>query len=100
MCPIKVETHHVRATTGGDRPEYPGVTSTDTPILTTEKCLLNSILATSNTKDLVASIKHFYLNIDLSYPEYMELHLSIILDKTIEAYNLTIIAGDKGWMYI
>ena len=68
--------------------------------MTTSKCLLNSVISTPKAKSITADIKYFYLNNDLPEPEYLKLHISVIPDKIIAAYNLQTLQDEKGWCYI
>jgi hypothetical protein len=57
--PNKDEKHRVRVTVGGDKLDYPGITTTQCASLTTTKCLLNSTLSTPNAKFMVSAFKGF-----------------------------------------
>ena len=48
-------------------------------IVTMAKLLYSSVVSTKNDKYLIADIQHFYFNNKLDDPEFMELHISIIL---------------------
>ena len=68
--------------------------------MTTEKCLLNSVISTQKARALTSYIKHFYLNNHLPEPEYLKLHISVTPDEIIAAYNLQTLQDEKGWGYI
>ena len=78
------ETHWVRLTAGGNEIDYPGEVSTPTSNLTTEKCLVNSILSTSNAKGMCADIKYFYLNTEMTWFEYIKVKAEIIPEEIME----------------
>ena len=80
--------------------DYSGFLSTPTSTVTTTKCLINSIVYTLKYQCLTAEIKNFYLNNDLPDPEYMKLHISIIPEEIIEAYNVFTIKENNGWVYM
>ena len=58
--PIKAEVNRVRVTVGGDRLDFPGVTTTHCDGLTTTKCLLNSTISTLGADFMTLDIKDFY----------------------------------------
>ena len=60
ICPNKTETHRVRVTASGEVFDYPGITATDTVILTTTKMLLNSVISTLYEMFMTEDIKYFY----------------------------------------
>ena len=98
--PDKIETHRTRLTLGGNLLDYYEVLSTPTATVTTTKYLLNSIISTLNTRCLTENIKHFYLNNHLPDPEYTKLHISITPKEIIEAYDLSTIQDNIGWVYM
>ena len=49
---------------------------------------------------LLADIKHFYLNNILPDPEFMLITLKIIPQNIVDAYNLTALVNDQGWIYM
>ena len=49
---------------------------------------------------LTADINHFYMKNHLPEPEYLKLHISVIPDEIIAAYNLQTLQYEKGWCYI
>ena len=85
---------------GGKLLDYTGNLSTPTASVTTAKCLLNSVISTPKSRDLTADIKHFYLNNQLPEPEYLKLHISVMTDEIIAAYNLQTLKDEKVWCYI
>ena len=80
--------------------DYTGNLSMPTASVTTAKCLLNSVISTPKARALTADIKHFYLNNHLPEPDYLKLHISVIPDEIIAAYNLQPLQDEKGWCYI
>ena len=87
----------MRVTIGGDKLDYPSVTSTYCASLTTTKCLLNSTLSTPCSKFLVLDILKIYYNTPMNHYEYICLPLHSIPDKIIAQYNLRALASD-GWV--
>jgi hypothetical protein len=55
--PYKLKCNRVRLTVGGDKLDYPGITTTATASLTTTICLLNSTVSTPDAKFLVVDVK-------------------------------------------
>ena len=99
IFPNKTEVNRVRLTAGGDKLEYPGVTSTDTTSLTTAKVHINSVISTDKARYLTADISDFYYGTPLSRYEYLRARLDSIPDEIRRQYNLDSIAHD-GWVYI
>ena len=89
----------MRLTVGGDQIDYPGEVSTPTSGLTIAKCLVNSILSTTNAKGMCADITDFYLNTEMTHFEYMKVKEEIIPEEIITQYNLEDVVAD-GWVYI
>ena len=54
------------------------------------------MVSTPGERCILAEIKHFFL-LD---PEFMSIHLKIIPQKIIDAYNLTALVEDQGWIYM
>ena len=67
--------------------------------VTTEKCVLNSVVSTPGARCLLADIKTFYLNNILPDPEFMRIPLNIIPQEIIYAYNLSALVDNQGWIY-
>ena len=86
--PNKSEIYRTRLTAGGDRLEYPGITSTDTVSLCTAKIHINSVISTPNGKYLVTDIKDFYYGTPLTRYEYLRMHIKLIPEEIIRQYNL------------
>ena len=99
MRPKKAETHRVRVTAGGDRLEYPGVTSTNTASLITTKCLLNSVISIPNAKFMTAYIKNFYYGTPLSHFEYIRMALDDVPTEIVALHNLHSLSTN-GWIYM
>ena len=90
VCDIKehkTETHRTQLTVGGNLLDFPGLLSTPTTTVTTAKFLFNIFISTPGAKFLIADVKKFYLNNDLSEPEYMKLHIHIIPQDIIDKYT-------------
>ena len=81
--PQKSEKHRVWIVVGRDQIDYPGEVSTPTSDLKIAKCLINSILSTSNVKGLCADIKDFYLNTEIEIFEYMKVKAEVIPIETM-----------------
>ena len=58
ICPQKTETHRVRVTVGGDKLDFPGITTTNCASLTTTKFLLNCVVYTPDAWFLTLDIKN------------------------------------------
>jgi hypothetical protein len=76
--PEKAKQKRVRITTGGDRLDYPGETSTDTASLDTTKILINSVLSTPSARMGAIDISNFYIHNNLKDYQYMRFHISMI----------------------
>ena len=76
--PNKAEVNRVQLTAGGDRLEYPGITSTDTTSLTTVKVHLNSVISTPGARYVTSDISNFYYGTPLSRFEYLREQLESI----------------------
>ena len=68
--------------------------------VTTAKCVFNSVVSTPGARCLLADIKHFYLNNILPDPEFIRIPLKIIPQEIIDAYNLTALVDELGWIYM
>jgi hypothetical protein len=97
--PNKDETHRVRVTVGGDKLDFPGITTTQCASLTTTKCLLNSTISTPNAKFMVLDVKNFYYGTPMARYEYMKLPIKLIPDEIINQYNLLALVAD-GFVYM
>jgi hypothetical protein len=97
--PTKDEVHRVRVTVGGDRLDFPGLTTTQCASLTTTKCLLNSTVSTPGAKFMVLDIKNFYYGTPMERYEYMKLPLTLIPAEVISHYNLSALAS-HGFVYM
>ena len=85
-------------TVGKNLLDFTGTISVPTESVTTAKCVLNSVLSTSGAGFLLVKIKHYYLNNILPEPEFMRIPLKMIKKKIIDAYNLTAMVDDQGWI--
>ena len=85
---------------GGNLLDFTGTLSAPTASVTTLKCVFNSVVSTPWTRCLFSDIKRFYLNIVLPDPEFMRIRLKIIPQEIIDAYNLTALVYDQGWIYM
>ena len=66
--------------------------------LATVKLILNSVVSTKDAKFTTADIKHFFYASFLPYPEYTKMKLNIILQKSIDQYQLQDLE-ENGWVY-
>ena len=96
--PQKEETHRMRMTAGGDRLEYAGKTSTESASLETIKIHWNSVLSTPKARYMTMDISNMYLNTKLPEPEYMRIHVSLIPNEIMKAYNPN--TDPKGYCYV
>ena len=87
-------------TVGGNLLSFTGNISAPTASVTTVKCVFNSVVSTPGVRCLLADIKHFYLNIILSDPEFMQILLKIIPQEIIDTYDLKSMVDDQGWIYM
>jgi hypothetical protein len=99
FCPQKKEQNCTRLTVDGDHNDYPGNKSTPTADLMTAKLLINSTISTPGAIFLGVDLANFYLNTPLPNYEYMRLHLDIIPEELILAYNLHNIVDPDVWVY-
>ena len=74
--------------------------SAPTASLTTVKCVFNSVVSTPGARFLLAYIKKNDSNSILPDPEFMRIPLKIIPQEIIDAYNLTALVDDQGWIYM
>ena len=58
------------------------------------------MVSTPGTRCILADIKYFYLNNILPDPELMRIPLKIIPQEIIDAYNLTALVDEQGWIYM
>ena len=58
------------------------------------------MVSTPGARFLLAEIKHFYLNIILQDPDFMRIPLKIFPQEIIDAYNLTEMVYNQGWIYM
>ena len=84
----------MRVTVGGDKLDYPGITTTDTVSLFTLKLLLNSVISTSLSIFLTLDIKIYYNNTPMSRYEYMRIPLGLIPEKIVAQYDLRQLSKD------
>ncbi len=68
--------------------------------LTTTKLLINLTISTPGGIFLGINLVNFYLNTPLPDYKYMRLHLDIIPEEIVLAYNLHDIVKLNGWVYI
>jgi hypothetical protein len=97
--PNKDEVHRIRVTVGGDKLDFPGVTTTQCASLTTTKCLLNSTISTPKAKFIVLDVKNFYYGTPMKRYEYMKQPIKLIPNKVINQYNLHALVSD-GSIYM
>ena len=80
--------------------DFTGNLSSPTASVTTAKCFFNSVVSTPGARFLLAYIKNNYSNNILPDPEFMRSPLKIIPQEIIDAYNLTALVDDQGWIYM
>ena len=103
MCevkPEKEERERNRLTGGGNLLDFTGNLSDPTALVTTSKHVFNSMVSTPGERCLLANIKHFYLNNALPDPKFMRILLKITPQEIIDAYNLTALVDNQGWIHI
>ena len=103
MCKLKPEKEDkelTRLTVGGNLLDFTGNISAPTASVATEKCVFNSVVSTPGARCLLADIKHFYLKNTLPYHEFMRIPLKIVLQEIIDAYNLTVLVDNQGWIHM
>ena len=79
---------------GGNRLDFPGVTTTHCASFTTTKFLLNSTISTPGARFMTLYIKDYYYGTAMARYEYMKLALACIPDKIIDQYNLRALSSD------
>ena len=97
--PNKSEVNQLRMTIGGEKLDYPGVTSTVVVLLTTTKIYLNSVISTPDARYLTEDIHNFYYGTPLDHYKYLRVQLSQVPEEIIQQYNPRNLAHD-GWVYI
>ena len=93
--PEKEEKERTRLTVGGNLLYFTGNLSAPTALVTTAKCVFNSVVSTPGGRCLLADIKHFYLNNILPDSEFMRILLKIIPQEIIETYELKALVDDQ-----
>ena len=88
--PYKEEMYRIRLTAGGDRLEYPGITT---------KIHLNSVISTPGAKCLTVDVKYYYYSTPLSRYEYLRIALKDIPEEIVHQYKLQNIIHN-GYVYI
>ena len=100
MKPEKYDKERTRLTVGGNLLDFTENISAPTASVTTAKCVFISVVSSPGARFLLTNIKHLYLNIILSDPEFMHIPLKIIPQEIIDDYNLTALFKDQGWIYM
>ena len=98
--PEKEEKERTRLTLDGNLLDFTGNLSALPASVTTENCVFNIVVSTPGARCLLDDIKNFYLNNILPDPEFMRIPLKIIPQEIIDAYDLTSLVDDQGWIYI
>ena len=96
----KEEKERTRLILGGNLLDFKGNLRAPTASVTTAKCVFNSVVLTPGARSLLADIKKIYFNNILPDPEFMRILLKIIPEEIIDAYNLTALVDNKGWIYM
>jgi hypothetical protein len=86
--PQKADPYRIRYTAGGDRIDYPGITTTPGAEMTTVKLHLNSTISTDNARFMCTDVKDFYLNTEMERYEYMWIPIAMLNQTIIDAYDL------------
>ena len=89
VIPEKMIPNRVNITTGGDRLDYYGETSTEITSLEIVKILINSILSTKNHKFITIGLSKFYIKYNLEKYQYIRFYISMIPQEIIDVYNLS-----------
>ena len=103
MCevkPEKEERERTKLTVGGNWLDFTGNLSAPTASVTTAKCFFISVVSTPGERCLLADIKIIYLNNVLRDPEFMRIYLKTIPQEIVDAYNLTALVDNQGWIYM
>ena len=58
------------------------------------------MVSTPGARCLLANIKHLYLNNILPEPEFMWIPLKTIPQEIIDAYKLTALVDNQGWIHM
>ena len=74
--------------------------SAPTASVNTVKFILNSVVSTPGARCLLLDMKHFYLNNILPDTKFMRIPLKITPQEIIDAYNLTALVNNQGWIYM
>ena len=100
--PLKVETHRVRITVGGDRLSCPEGTSSPAANMIETKCLINSTISDAkyNARFICADITNYFLATPMPRKEYMRVPLRYFPPDIITLYNLDEIVTRDGFIYI
>ena len=61
---------------------------------------INSTISTKDAKYATADIRNFYTNSKIDSPEYMRIHLSLILQEIIEEYDAMKFVDIDGYVYL
>ena len=102
VCDIreqKAERERTRLTVGGNLIDYPDDKSSPTSDVMTFKILINSTLSTAETMMVLFDIKNYYLGTPLPRREYMKIHISLIPQEIIDAYDL-MPKVHNGYIYV
>lgn len=86
--PQKADPYRIRYTAGGDKIDYPGITTTPGAEMTTVKLQLNSVISTPNARMMCTDVKDFYLNTEMERYEYMWIQVAMLDQEIIDAYEL------------
>ena len=103
MCKLKSEKEEKERTiltVGRNLLDITGNLSAPTESAATAKCVFNSVVSTPGARCLWADIKYFYLNNILPDPEFMRIPLKITPQEIIDAYNLTTLIDNQGWIHM
>ena len=98
MKPKKEYRERTILTVGENLLDFMGNIRAATASVNTEKFDFNSVVSTPGARYLLANIIDVYLNNVLPDPEFMRIPLEIIPWEIVDAYNLTALVDDQGWV--
>ena len=100
ILPKQSETRRVHLTAGGDKPNYPGNSSSPAVSFLNIKIHINGTIprAKDNAKYMCIDIKNFYLGTPMKYLQYMRIHKKIIPQEVLDEYD--IIFDDLDFTYV
>ena len=97
-------TRRIRGTIGGDRINYPGIVTAATADATTVRSLLHSVISDrhnhgTNTRFTNLDIIDFFLDTDLTRPEFVSIPRKFIPDDILTKYNLRVFIRNDAILF-